>query len=194
MTMTALPLQNFNPADIPEDDRNFDPIPAGTYKMQVIESRLEDTKSGSGQMLVLTLEVIDGQYQNRRVWDRLNIVNDNADAQRIAQRALADLCLQIGVAPLKDSEQLHFKPFMGKVTIQPDKTGQYGPQNRVRYNVNLNQAQQGQQQRPAPQGGQQQRRPQQAQQRPQQGGNKPWSQPQQGRQQANQELNDDPPF
>jgi len=123
----------FDPNDVPEDDRSFEPLPAGDYVMQVIESEIKDTKSGSGQQLVLTLEVTEGPLSNRRVWDRLNIVNQNADAQRIAQRSLADLCLAVGIAQLRNTEELHFKPFVGKVSIQPDKTGQYGPQNRVRY-------------------------------------------------------------
>jgi hypothetical protein len=126
--------QTFNAQDVPEDDRGgFDPLPAGEYTMQVIESEIKDTKSGSGQQLVLTLEVIEGQYSNRRVWDRLNIRNQNADAQRIAQRSLADLCLALNIQSLRNSEDLHFKPFIGKVAIRQDKTGQYGPQNTVRY-------------------------------------------------------------
>jgi hypothetical protein len=126
---------DFNPSEVPEDDRTFEPLPAGDYTMQVIESELKDTKSGSGQQLVLTLEVIEGPFSNRRVWDRLNIRNQNADAQRIAQRALADLCLAVGISSLRNSEELHFKPFIGAVKIREDKTGQYGPQNTVRYKV-----------------------------------------------------------
>lgn len=125
--------QAFDPNSVPEDDRTFDPLPAGDYLMQVTESEIKPTKSGSGEQLILTLEVVDGPHQNRKVWDRLNIRNENADAQRIAQRALADLCLAIGVTSLRDTSDLHFKPFTGRVTIQADKTGQYGPQNRVRY-------------------------------------------------------------
>jgi hypothetical protein len=124
---------DFNPSEVPEDDRTFEPLPAGDYTMQVIDSELKDTKSGSGQQLVLTLEVIDGPFSNRRVWDRLNIRNQNADAQRIAQRSLADLCLAVGISSLRNSEELHFKPFVGAVKIREDKTGQYGPQNTVRY-------------------------------------------------------------
>lgn len=123
----------FIPEDVPEDDRNFEPIPAGDYHMQVIESEIVPTKSGTGNQLVLTLEVIDGPHQNRRIWDRLNIRNANADAQRIAQRSLADLCQAIGLSALKNTEQLHFRPFTGRVTIKQDKSGEYGPQNRVRY-------------------------------------------------------------
>lgn len=126
---------DFNTADVPEDDRSFSPLPAGEYLMQVIESELKDTKSGNGQQLVLTLEVIDGPNSGRKVWDRLNIRHVNADAQRIAQRALADLCLAVGLQGVRDSEELHFKPFTAKVTIREDKTGQYGPQNNVRYKV-----------------------------------------------------------
>ena len=125
--------EEFNPNDVPEDDRSFDPIPPGDYLMQVIESEIKPTKSGSGEQLILTLEVIDGPMTNRRVWDRMNIRNQNPEAQRIAQRALADLCLAIGVASLTNTEQLHFKPFTGRLSIKKDKTGQYDPQNSVRY-------------------------------------------------------------
>ena len=91
-------------------------------------------------MLVLTLEIVDGEYTNRRLWDRLNIRNDNPDAQRIAQRALADLCLQIGVAQLRDTDELLFKPFIVKVGVkQPtDKDKQAGydnVKNTIRYTV-----------------------------------------------------------
>jgi hypothetical protein len=124
--------EDFNPAEVPEDDRSFEPLPAGDYLMQVIESDIKPTKTG-GDQLVLTLEVLDGPYANRRVWDRLNIKNNNPDAQRIAQRALADLCLAVGVTSLRNTEDLHFKPLTGRLTIKQDKTGQYGPQNAVRY-------------------------------------------------------------
>lgn len=125
--------ETFDPNEVPEDDRNFDPIPAGDYDMQCIESEIKDTKDGTGQMLVLTHEIISGPHANRRIWDRLNIRNQNADAQRIAQRALADLCLAVGLGAIRDSEELHFKPFVGRVAIRVDKSGQYGPQNTVRY-------------------------------------------------------------
>lgn len=141
----------FDPAAVPEDDRSFDPIPAGDYQMQVIESEIKPTKSGDGQMLVLTLEVMTGPHEKRRVWDRLNIRNANADAQRIAQRALADLCLATGIASLKDSDELHFKPFTARIGIREDKSGQYGPQNTVRYKPKGGTAPSGQQQKPAAQ-------------------------------------------
>lgn len=167
--MVALP-ETFAPADVPEDDRSFEPLPVGQYKVQIIESKIEDTKSGSGQMLTLTLEVVDGPFANRRIWDRLNVRNNNPQAQSIAQRALADLCLAIGVAQLRDTDELHFKPLTVRVGIRQDKTGQYGPQNTVRYTAGKG----------APAGATQ--RPAGAAQGPkaalgQPVGNKPWNQP-----------------
>lgn len=123
--------EDFDPNAVPEDDRNFELLPAGDYHMQVIESEVVALKSGNGDMLKLTLEVIDGPAANRKVWDNLNIRHTNAQAQSIAQRALADLCLAVGVQGLRDSEDLHFKPFVATVKIDPAK-GEYQAQNRIK--------------------------------------------------------------
>src|SRR6516164_5590981 len=103
---------DFNVSDVPEDtgDRSFDPIPAGDYIVQVVESEIRDTKAGTGKQLVLTLEVVDGPFTGRKLWDRLNIVNQSPEAQRISQRSLADLCMAIGISDLRDSEVLHYRP------------------------------------------------------------------------------------
>ena len=186
--MVALP-ETFAPADVPADERTFEPIPVGSYKVQAIESKIEDTKSGSGQMLVLSLEILEGEYANRRLFDRMNIRNDNPQAQSIAQRALADLCLQIGITQLRDTDELLFKPMTVKVGIRQDKTGQYGPQNTVRYNVATGAVPAGK----APVGAakaapQQGRPPQQAQAAK---GAKPWNQPKPA---APKDLDDEIPF
>lgn len=108
----------FDPSQVPEDERSFEPMPAGDYVCQVIESEVVQTKSG-GDMLKLTLEVTEGQFANRRVWDNLNIRNNNPQAQQIAHRALADLCSACGVGPITDSEDLHFRPFVATLKIEP---------------------------------------------------------------------------
>lgn len=160
---------DFNPSEVPEDTGGFDPLPAGDYAMQVIDSEIKPTRAETGEQLVLTLEVIEGPFTNRRVWDRLNIRNQSADAQRIAQRSLADLCLAVGVQSLRNSEDLHFKPFTGKVGIRADKSGQYGPQNTVRYKQRGGGAPRAQTAQPP-----QRTAPQTAAQRPPATGAKPW--------------------
>lgn len=122
---------DFDPNAVPENDRNFDPIPGGDYLMQVTESEIVPTKSGEGDILKLTIEVMEGPFENRKIWDNLNIRNPNAQAQSIAQRALADLCIAVGVTGLRNSDDLHFRPFIGTVKVEPAKDG-YGAQNRMK--------------------------------------------------------------
>ena len=121
----------FYPDQIPEDERSFDPLPAGQYKVQVVDSEVQDLKTGNGQALVLTLEVVDGQFANRKLWDRLNIRHTNEQAQSIAQRALADLFLATGTPPSRDSADLHFKPCLVTVKIDPPKDV-YSAKNSLR--------------------------------------------------------------
>src|SRR5262245_53273767 len=113
----------FNPNEIPQDE--FEPIPAGDYLAQIIDSEIVDTKSGSGQMLKLTFEILSGALEGRKLWERLNIVNANADAQRIAQQQLKKLCDALGAGAIADSEELHFQPLMIQVAIRQDKSGEY---------------------------------------------------------------------
>lgn len=111
----------FDPNDVPEDERSFEPMPAGDYNCQITDSEIVETKTG-GEMLKLTLEVIDGPFANRKVWDNLNIRNANPQAQQIAHRALADLCAACGTGPISDSEDLHYKPFIAVLKVEPART------------------------------------------------------------------------
>lgn len=116
-----------------KDDNKFDLLPAGDYLMQVTESKIEATKAGTGKMLVLTLEILDGQYAGRKLWDRLNIENPNPKAEEISLISLKHLCESCGKPGVNDSEELHLTPFKAKVGIRKDKTGQYSDQNSIRY-------------------------------------------------------------
>jgi hypothetical protein len=127
--MAQLP-GTFDPAEIPDDDYSL--IPPGRYLAQVIESKLDDTRNGTGQILTLTFEIMEGEFERRRVWERLNIVNANPDAQRIAQQSLKRLCDASGAGAINDSEELHFKPVVIDVGIRQDKSGQYRDQNSIK--------------------------------------------------------------
>ena len=121
-------LSPFNPDEV-TDDREI--LAPGNYPAQIIESSLATTKSG-GTMLKLTWEILDGPAKGRRVWENLNIVNSNDQAQAIAARSLKHICEAVeykGV--LTDSEALHFKPVELTVAIQPAK-GEYGESNQVK--------------------------------------------------------------
>jgi hypothetical protein len=121
----------FDPTTVEPND-TFEPLPAGNYSVEVIESSLDPTKNGLGELLKLTLRVIDGDYENRRVWGHITIRHQNEVAQRIGQQLLGALCNAAGVGPIEDTEDLHGIPIQAKIIIEADKTGQYGPRNVVR--------------------------------------------------------------
>lgn len=108
------------------------PIPSGWYDVRITESEMKPTKDGTGTRLALTLEVIGGQYNNRKLFEGLNLRNNNPQTVEIAYAQLSAICHACGVLQLQDSQQLHNVPFRVKVAIRKDPTGQYEPQNQIK--------------------------------------------------------------
>ena len=46
---------------------------------------MRPTKAGNGSYLQLEIEILEGQYKGRRLWDRLTLNHPNAVAVQIAQ-------------------------------------------------------------------------------------------------------------
>lgn len=109
---------------------SFDVIPAGSYEAVITESEMKPTTTG-GEMLVLSLQILNGEHQNRKVWDRLNLKNKNDTAVQIAKGTLSSICRAVGVMTPKDSSELHNKPMLIKLGIQPAK-GDYGESNTIK--------------------------------------------------------------
>ena len=111
---------------------NFDVFPAGKYLAQIVASEMRPTKDGRGQYLFLELDILEGPFAGRKLFDRLNLVNDNPDTVDIATRTLSSICRATGQMQVKDSEQLHLIPLIADVRVRPPK-GQYGESNAIRY-------------------------------------------------------------
>lgn len=129
---------SFNPGNVSLRDGGgsggYTPVPAGRYWVEVVESDIRQTKSGTGEYIYLVLRIVEGPYENRKIFDRLNYVNQNRKTQMIAQQALHNLCHSVGIYDdLGDTSRLHFKPLQVSVSIKPD-TG-FGEQNAVRYSA-----------------------------------------------------------
>ena len=108
-----------------EPTSDFEPIPAGKYSAVITESEFKETKSGTGQYLQLTFQVIDGPHANRFLWARLNLDNPNATAVAIAKAELSAICRAIGVMAPKDSMELHNLPLVIHVRCKRrDDTGE----------------------------------------------------------------------
>ena len=110
---------------------SYEPLPAGWYKAVFTASEEKPTKAQTGSYLQLNAEVIEGQYQGRKMFERLNLKNPNATAVEIANRTLSGICRAVGVNAPRRSEDLLDKPFMMKVSVKPGDA-QYGPSNEIK--------------------------------------------------------------
>lgn len=109
-----------------EPSAPFEIIPAGDYRVQITNSSMESTKAGTGSFLKLELEIMDGQQAGRKIFDRLNLDNPNAQAVEIAQRTLSAICHAVGVLTVSNSEDLHLRPMTAKVKVveRKDRAGE----------------------------------------------------------------------
>jgi len=127
--MSNLSAYNFNAESI-EPNTSYEPIPAGWYQAIISSSEMKATRDGYGEYLSLTLQIIDGQYENRLVFARLNLKNANDKAVDIARKDLAAICRAVGVMSPQASEELHDIPLMIKVKVRP-ASGEYEASNDI---------------------------------------------------------------
>lgn len=125
-------LSNLNfDANAVQPQESFEPIPAGWYECMIVDSEMKPTKSGTGQYLQLRLDVTEGQYTNRVLFERLNLDNPNTTAVEIAQRTLSAICHATGVLQPRDSSDLHNIPLRVKVSVRPAGNG-YDASNDIK--------------------------------------------------------------
>ena len=94
-----------------------EPAFVGWHPMHIVESEMSPTKKG-GHQLVLTAQVLDGQWKGRKLWVRLNLDNASQQAVDIAYRELSAICRAVGRMNIADSQQLHHVAFMGMVEFE----------------------------------------------------------------------------
>jgi hypothetical protein len=102
----------------------FEPVPAGDYMVIATESEMKQVKDNpDAEYLQFTLEIIEGDHKKRLLFDRLNLKNPSDTAVKIAQGTLSAICHAVGVMKPKDSSELHNKPMIAKVALEPYKDG-----------------------------------------------------------------------
>jgi hypothetical protein len=130
--------KGFNAATI-EPTQDYQPMKAGTYKAIISASSIEPSKSGTGTNLILTFKVVEGEYKGReqRVW--LCVQHSNQQTQEIAQRNFSAICHAVGQIQVTTTEQLHGKPLLIRVALEPDNRDPDKLQNRIKSYMPLQQ-------------------------------------------------------
>jgi Protein of unknown function (DUF669) len=121
-----------------EPQAGFEVIPPGWYNVMIDESEMRPTRDNTSEYLQLRYTVIDGQYANRKLFERLHIANANPVAREIAYKQLSAIAHSVGVLQVADSQQLHGIPLKVKVRIRKDPDGFYDDQNDVRDYKSMN--------------------------------------------------------
>jgi len=102
----------------------YEAIPADKYLVEITDSEMKPTKNGSGTLLQLEYTVIEGEYKNRKIWDRLCIKHTNQQTVKIALANLSAICHAVGVMKPQDSAELHHIPFLVTVKCKSDDSGE----------------------------------------------------------------------
>ena len=95
-------------------------IPPADYVAIISDSGMKPTKDGQGEYLELEFTIIDGPMADRKVWHRMNLVNQNETAVRIARAELSAICRCVGIMQPKDSSDLHNEPLVIRVGVRKD--------------------------------------------------------------------------
>ena len=130
---------NFNASTVPPETP-MEAIPAGWYKVVMMESEIKPTSSGNGSYLQVGLRILEGPFVGKKLIDRMNLNNPNPVAVSIAQGRLSAYCHATGVIQCADSMQLHNIPIQVKVSVKTDPTGQYSPSNEIKAVKHINES------------------------------------------------------
>lgn len=117
--MTVLENVDFSQA---KEQGDFEPIPAGEYKLMVENSEMKTASSGS-EYLSLKFKVVEGQYKDRYVFANYNLWHNNDEPRRIAIDQFHTACMALAGKPaisIKDTNELHFKTATAIVDIKDD--------------------------------------------------------------------------
>ena len=106
--------------NVEENSGGFAIIPAGRYKAVIVADRVTPTKNGTGKMLELKVQIVDGQHAGESLTDRINIINTSAQAQAIGQGRLKRICGLTGCPfPPADTAMMYGKPL--EITVKIEK-------------------------------------------------------------------------
>ena len=102
----------------------YETLPPGKYLVEITDTEMKPTKTGTGEMLQIEFTVIDGEFKNRKVWDRLCLRHSNPETVKIANANLSAICHAVGVMRPGESIELHHIPLVISVKCKADDSGE----------------------------------------------------------------------
>jgi len=122
--------QTFAADQMPQSDNNYEPLPAGWYKVKIAGAELKDTKAGNGQYIAVRYDITGPSHEGRVVFGNLNIRNPNPKAEEIGHQQLGELMRAIGLSKVQDTDELIGGVLSIKLAVTQSE--QYGASNDVK--------------------------------------------------------------
>ena len=107
-------------------------LPPGDYLVQCEHAEIKPTRSGTGELLKLTLKVVDGQAVGRKLWTQFNVVNQNPEAESIGRGELKVFMLAAGANADKLDDVADLQGLEAVATVKV-KTDDWGTKNEVQW-------------------------------------------------------------
>jgi len=106
-----------------EGYESLNEVPKGDHPLRVTAAKMAKTQKGD-DYLKLELAIVGDKYKGYKVYENLNIFNQNSEAQRIAREKLLNLLESLDLGKSIDTNDL--SPLLNKVvTGKLKEDGQY---------------------------------------------------------------------
>ena len=114
----------------------FGIIPAGQYPVSIVKAEWKTANSNENhkyiniEYKIISNALIDDKYKDRRVFEKLHLVNSNKQAVKIAQESLSSICRSIGRMQIANAaELLQGDPLKIKIVVKNSE--RWGERNEV---------------------------------------------------------------
>lgn len=115
----------------PQENRASEPLPRGTYTVEITDAEVKETKARTGTGLKLEYTVVEpAEFARRKVFQFINLRHTSEQAEQIGQSQLSALCRAVGIQNLTDTDQLFQKMLKVGVKIRA-ASGDYPASNDI---------------------------------------------------------------
>jgi hypothetical protein len=119
--------------DTEEGSKPIEILPVGKYVAEATNASYGELKSGKGSAVELCWTIVEGEYENRLVFQTVILQHESEKAKAIGRGMFKDICVSCGITgPVTDLSVLLYKKVHLRVGVEKDKTGEYGDKNRVK--------------------------------------------------------------
>ena len=110
----------------------FDVLPEDDYICMLTKSEWMDNKAKTGRYIYMEFTIVEGEHKGMKFFERLNLVNPNPVAVRIANQKMNQLCAACLLTDIDDTEELHGIPVLLSVGINENEDSDFPAQNEIK--------------------------------------------------------------